>query len=90
MVDPFDMTRRKTFPAGTRSENLLAPIFRGGKQVYDSPSLDSMRSRLREQLATFHAGIKRFVNPHQYPVGLELGLHERKTELILKARGFQP
>ena len=28
-----------------------------------------------------------FINPHQYPVGLESGLHELKTELILQARG---
>jgi nicotinate phosphoribosyltransferase len=90
MVDPLDATRHKTFPADTRCENLLTPLFRDGKRVYDSPSLDSIRSRLREQLLTFHAGVKRFVNPHQYPVGLEAGLHERKTALILKARGYQP
>jgi nicotinate phosphoribosyltransferase len=35
----------------------------------------------------FHAGVKRLVNPHQYPVGLELGLHDVKTKLILEARG---
>jgi nicotinate phosphoribosyltransferase len=39
-------------------------------------------------LATFHGGIKRFANPHQYPVGLEQGLYQRKTDLILRARGF--
>jgi len=27
------------------------------------------------------------VNPHQYPVGLELSLHDLKTELVLRARG---
>jgi nicotinate phosphoribosyltransferase len=31
--------------------------------------------------------VKRFVNPHQYPVGLERGLHELKTRLVLAARG---
>jgi nicotinate phosphoribosyltransferase len=40
-------------------------------------------------LARFHFGIKRFINPHQYPVGLEEGLHELKTDLVLKARGFK-
>jgi len=89
MVDPLDMTRRKVFSTDTRSEDLLAPLLRGGERVYDLPSLDAIRSRLRGQLTTFHAGVKRFVNPHEYPVGLELGLHERKTDLILKARGFQ-
>jgi nicotinate phosphoribosyltransferase len=34
-----------------------------------------------------HPGIKRFVNPHQYAAGLELGLHDLKTQLVLKARG---
>jgi nicotinate phosphoribosyltransferase len=58
--------------------------------VYDVPSLEASRRRTQEQLAMFHDGVKRFVNPHQYPVGLELGLHERKTTLILKARGFEP
>jgi nicotinate phosphoribosyltransferase len=34
-----------------------------------------------------HPGIKRFENPHQYPAGLELTLHEFKTRLILRAKG---
>ncbi len=33
-----------------------------------------------------HGGIKRFLNPHQYPVGLELSLYDLKTELIFAAR----
>ena len=40
-----------------------------------------------EQLAGFHAGVKRFVNPHQYPVGLEQRLSDLKTRLVLRARG---
>ena len=32
------------------------------------------------------AGVKRFVNPHTYPVGLEKSLHQLKTELIIKLR----
>jgi nicotinate phosphoribosyltransferase len=90
MIDPLDLTRRRVFPAEARSEELLTPLFRNGEQVYESPSLDSIRSRVGEQLAAFHAGVKRFVNPHEYPVGLEAGLFERKTDLILKARGFEP
>jgi nicotinate phosphoribosyltransferase len=89
MVDPLDMTRRKIIPEDTPGEDLLTPLFRGGEPVYDPPSLETIRSRMREQLACFYDGVKRFVNPHQYPVGLEIGLHERKTQLILKARGFQ-
>lgn len=89
MVDPLDLTRRKTIPDGTEWEDLLVPVFRGGERVYDPPELAEIRTRVREQLAGFHEGIKRFVNPHRYPVGLELSYFERKTELVLAARGDQ-
>ena len=89
MVDPMDMTRRRIIPATPASEDLLVPVFCGGRRVYQVPCLADSRQRVQDQLGLFHAGIKRFANPHQYPVGLELGLHKRKTELILKARGFQ-
>jgi nicotinate phosphoribosyltransferase len=86
IVDPADPTRRKTFPPGARHEELLVPILRRGKLVYRPPTLDSIRARVQSQLAMLHAGIKRLDNPHQYPAGLELTLHELKTELILRAR----
>jgi nicotinate phosphoribosyltransferase len=87
IVDPLDLTRRKHFQPETSAEDLLVPIFRGGQLVYDTPSLAQTRERARAQLTMLHPGLKRFVNPHQYPAGLELGLHELKTELVLKARG---
>jgi nicotinate phosphoribosyltransferase len=86
MVDPLDLTRRKTIPAGAEGEDLLVPVFRQGRRVYDPPGLPAIRARVRAQLAGFHEGIKRFVNPHRYPVGMELGYFERKTELVLEAR----
>jgi len=86
IVDPLDMTRRKTMPDRARSEDLLVPIFRGGRRVYDVPDLESIRRRAASQLARFPGAIKRFVNPHEYFVGLERGLHELKTRLILQDR----
>jgi nicotinate phosphoribosyltransferase len=76
-------------PAGTPFTELLTPIFRGGKLVYPPPSIHAIREHARTQLEGFHAGVKRFLNPHQYPVGLELGLHDLRTNLILKARGIE-
>ncbi len=87
IVDPTDATRRKHFSEYTKYEDLLVPVLRRGKLVYDLPSLDSIRTRAQRQLAKLHPGIKRFDNPHQYPSGLELTLHEFKTELILRAKG---
>jgi nicotinate phosphoribosyltransferase len=88
IVDPLDMTRRKVLPADVAREDLLVPIFRSGKLVYRSPGIAEMRRRTAEQLAMFHAGVKRPLNPHTYPVGLEKRLHDLKTDLIMKARGL--
>jgi nicotinate phosphoribosyltransferase len=90
IVDPADSTRRKTIAVGTHGSDLLVPIFRAGKRVGDIPGLDEARRRTAEQLALFHPGVKRFVYPHQYPAGLEAGLHGRKQEMILRQRGFAP
>ena len=87
IVDPLDLIRRKHFAANEPAEDLLVPILRGGKLVNELPSLDGIRERVRSQLAMFNPGIKRFTNPHEYPVGLEQGLNDLKTKLVLKARG---
>lgn len=86
LVDPLDLTRRKRIATTTPSQELLVPVLRGGRVVYRPPGLAEIRARVEQQLASLHPGIRRFVNPHQYPVGLELGLHELKTRLILEAR----
>jgi nicotinate phosphoribosyltransferase len=88
IVDPLDPTRRKRIPSGTPAEDLLVPVMRAGRPVYTPPALADARARTREQLASLHPGIKRFVNPHQYPVGLSHELHELKTRLVLEARGL--
>jgi len=66
---------------------LLIPVFKRGELVHRSPPLEEIRRRAQAQLAMLAPGVKRFVNPHLYPVGLELGLHTLRTELILRARG---
>jgi nicotinate phosphoribosyltransferase len=81
-----DNTRRKHFEPSAKWEDLLLPVFRRGKLVYEAPPLSEVRARVQTQLARLHPGIKRLVNPHEYPAGLELGLHELKTTLILQAR----
>jgi nicotinate phosphoribosyltransferase len=87
IVDSTDNTRRKRFPASTAYEDLLVPMLRKGTQVGELPTLNSIRTRVQQQLAMLNPGIKRFVNPHRYPAGLEQGLHDLKTQLILRARG---
>ena len=86
LVDMLDATRRKTVPEEATHEELLVSAVRGGKVTYAPPPLHEVRARTQRQLAQLHAGIKRFVNPHQYPVGLDPALHDRRTRMILEAR----
>jgi nicotinate phosphoribosyltransferase len=88
VVDPLDPTRRKRIAADTPFTDLLVPVLRAGRLVYEAPPIEAVRARAREQVARLHPGIRRFVNPHQYPVGLALELHELKTRLVLEARGL--
>jgi nicotinate phosphoribosyltransferase len=69
-----------------KSEDLLVPIFKEGKRVYDTPSLDQIQAKTLAGLEKFHSGVKRFVNPHPYVVGMEKSLYDLKIELIKKVR----
>jgi nicotinate phosphoribosyltransferase len=90
IVDPMDITRRKVIEPGTPHEDLLVPIFRDGKPVYDQPPLPQIRQRTFDQLAALHPTIRRFANPHRYPAGLEEKLYNLRNDLIFKARGLMP
>ncbi len=87
IVDPLDHTRRREIAAGTSGQDLLVPALRGGKLVYERPALAASRQKAIDELSRLHAGVKRFLNPHQFPVGLERSLFELRTRLILEARG---
>ena len=87
IIDPMDLTRRKVIKAGeVASEDLLVPVFRQGKQVYQSPDLHAIREQTIRSLKELPAGVKRFINPHSYPAGLEEKLFTIKTDLILQLR----
>ena len=86
MIDPFDATRQKKISAETPFVDLLVPVFRDGRRIDDSPSIHQTRAHVQEELNGFYSGIKRFINPHVYPVGLEESLHSLKTDLIRQAR----
>lgn len=90
LIDPLDLTRRKHIPDDAEHEDLLVPIFRRGQLVYEQPSINETRLRAQKQLDSFHPGVKRFLNPHEYPVGLAPSLYELRTKLILEARGENP
>lgn len=86
IVDPHDATREKVIPSDSDYIDLLQPIFRKGELVYQLPKLVDIRAKTQDELAHFHSGTKRFLNPHQYKAGLEKGLMDRKVQLIRKIR----
>jgi nicotinate phosphoribosyltransferase len=88
IVDPADANREKRLAPELEREELLQPAMRKGVRVGARQTLEQVRERAQQQLRGFHESIKRFDNPHPYPVGLELGLFQRKNDLIRRARGL--
>ena len=86
IVDPMDPTRRRGLHDATAHEELLVPAVRGGKRVRAPEALELIRSRTLAQLRRLHPGVRRQLNPHAYPVGLEPSLHALRAEMIAEAR----
>jgi nicotinate phosphoribosyltransferase len=86
VVDVLEPLRRQKIGDGLEHEELLTCVFRQGNRLRNAQTLEVSRQTAQIGLARFSKGIKRFVNPHSYPVGLERGLHERKMALVLQTR----
>ncbi len=84
IIDPADPTRTKNLdPRRLENENLLVPVFRKGKCVFNIETVHHLQKRTSEQLQMLDRSIKRFVNPHFYPVGLEEQLYQKRLKLIM-------
>lgn len=89
MMDPFDPTRRKVFSQNDSFEDLLKPVVKNGKIIYQNPSLEEIKSVRAHDISKLHPTSRRFTFPHVYPVGLESGLQSIKNEMILNLRGIR-
>ena len=85
IFDPEYTWKRKTLTNFTATE-LLVPIFRHGKQVYELPSLEEIRNRCAAEIAGMWDEVRRFSNPHNYYVDLSQKLWDIKHEM-LRTRG---
>ena len=81
IFDPEATWKRKTVYNFTAKE-LQVPVFRGGKLVYRSPSLDEIRKYCMEQVDALWDEIKRFDNPQTYYVDLSQKLWDIKYGLL--------
>ena len=65
---------------------LLVPIFKGGRLVYQQPTLPEIKTYCQAQMETLWDEVKRFENPHTYYVDLSKALWDVKRELLAAAK----
>jgi nicotinate phosphoribosyltransferase len=87
IVDPRDPARQKLLSTSTEVQDLLVPVLRNGHRLAESEPLTAIRDRAIAQLARLHPGIRRFMNPHEFPVGIDIGLHELRNQMVQQLRG---
>lgn len=85
IVDP-ETKDKMTIPPSTHYSDLLVPIFRAGKIVYEAPTIEMSRDHLRKQFSCAPSEILRLNDPLPYKVGLERSLHELRSTLIARAK----
>lgn len=83
IFDPEATWKRKTVYNYTAKE-LLVPIFKDGKLVYDKPALPEIQAYCTQQVDTLWDEIKRFENPQTYYVDLSQKLWDIKQELLTR------
>ena len=81
IFDPEATWKRKTVYDFTARE-LLVPIFKNGRLVYDLPSLQEIQTYCAQQVDTLWDEVKRFDNPHTYYVDLSQKLWDIKDRLL--------
>lgn len=81
IFDPRAVWKRKKI-YNFYAKNLRVPIFKEGKCVYDSPSIDEIKEYCKEQIGTLWDELLRFENPQIYYVDLSKDLWEVKHKLI--------
>lgn len=88
LFDP-DFTWKRKEIENFVTRKLLIPIFKGGKKVYEEPSLKEIREYCLRQTDTLWDEVKRFENPHKYYVDLSKNLWAERNSLIEKFKGIK-
>ena len=86
IFDPIETWKTKEFTNYTIRE-LLVPIYKDGKLVYNSPHISEIREYCLSQVETLWDEVKRFENPHRYYVDLSEKLWTVKQSLLRKKSG---
>ena len=85
IFDPNAVWKRKKI-TNFYARHLREQIFRGGKCVYELPSLEEIKKYCKEQLDVMWDEMKRFENPQTYYVDLSENLWRLKYAMIEETR----
>ena len=86
IFDPIETWKTKEFTNYTVKE-LLVPIYKDGRLVYNSPHISEIREYCLKEVDTLWDEVKRFENPHRYYVDLSEKLWTVKQSLLRKKSG---
>lgn len=77
-----EQTWKKTTYTDYQIKELMVPVFKDGKLVYDKPSLKEICNEEDRNIAEFFPEYRRVINTQEYKVDLSQKLWELKTELL--------
>ncbi|MCL1820941.1 MAG: nicotinate phosphoribosyltransferase [Oscillospiraceae bacterium] len=81
IFDQYATWKTKTLTNFSARE-LLVPVFKNGKRVYNSPNIFDIQRYCAQQVDMLWDEVKRFENPHDYYVDLSHKLWEIKQNLL--------
>lgn len=81
IFDPINTWKRMTL-TNFKVRELLVPIFRDGKRIYELPSLMEIQEYAKKEMNTLWAEYKRLTKPHVFKVDLSDELYELKNQLL--------
>lgn len=81
IFDPVDTWKRMTL-TNYRVRELLVPIFRNGRRIYETPPLMEIQKYAKQELDTLWDEYKRLKKPHVYKVDLSDRLYRLKNDLL--------
>lgn len=82
IFDPNAIWKKKVIE-DFKAVKLQVPIFKGGKLVYDLPTVEEIRAYCLEQKRTLWEEVKRFNNPHHYYVDFSKELWQLRENLLM-------
>ena len=85
LFDPNAPWKKTKLPGGSYTmREMLVPVIKGGRTVYESPSVMEIRDICNKEKDTIWDETKRFVNPQEIYVDLSQKLYDMKTALFNK------